>query len=58
MYKQEGIENDDEDNLFDKEDSLLVIINEPVVGENIQTNIETMYHKGLDELSGGLNPVL
>ena len=55
MYKQEGIENDDEDNLFDKEDSLLVIINEPV-SENIQTNIETMYHKGLDELSGGLNP--
>ena len=55
MYKQEGIENDDEDNLFNKEDSLLVIINEPV-SENIQTNIETMYHKGLDELSSGLSP--
>ena len=36
---------------------ILVIINEPV-SKNIQTNIETMYHKGLDELSSGINPVL
>ena len=57
MYKQDGIEGDDEENMFDKEDSILVIINEPV-SENIQTNIETMYHKGLDELSSGINPVL
>ena len=57
MYKQDGIEVDDEDNMFEKEDSILVIINEPV-SENIQTNIETMYHKGLDGLSSGLNPVL
>ena len=43
-------------NMFDKE-VILVIINEPV-SKNIQTNIETMYHKGLDELSSGINPVL
>ena len=55
LYKQDGIDN--EDAMFEKEDSLLIIINEPV-SENIQTNIETMYHKGLDELNGGLNPVL
>ena len=55
MYKQDGIEADDEDNMFDKEDSILVIINEPV-SENIKTNIENMYHKGLDELSTDLNP--
>jgi len=55
MYKQEGIEGDDEDNMFDKEDSILVIINEPIT-ENIESNIENMYHKGLDGLSGGLNP--
>ena len=41
--------------LFDKEDSLLVIINEPV-SENIEKNIENMYHKGIDELNSGLNP--
>ena len=57
MYKQDGIEADDDENMFEKEDSILVIINEPV-SENIQSNIETMYHKGLDELSSGLNPVL
>ncbi len=55
LYKQDGIDN--EDAMFEKEDSLLIIINEPV-SENIQKNIETMYHKGLDELNGGLNPVL
>jgi uncharacterized phage infection (PIP) family protein YhgE len=57
MYKQDGIESGDEENMFEKEDSILVIINEPV-SENIESNIENMYHKGLDELSGGLNPVL
>lgn len=55
MYKQDDIEVDDEENMFDKEDSLFVIINEPV-SENIEKNIESMYHKGLDELSNGLNP--
>ena len=55
LYKQDWIDN--EDAMFEKEDSLLIIINEPV-SDNIQKNIETMYHKGLDELSGGLNPVL
>ena len=55
MYKQDGIEADDEENMFEKEDSILVIINEPV-SENIERNIDTMYHKGLDELSSGLNP--
>jgi DNA-directed RNA polymerase subunit H (RpoH/RPB5) len=57
MYKQEGIESSDDDNLFNKEDSLLVIINEPV-SENIEKNIETMYHKGLDELRNGVDPNL
>lgn len=53
LYKQEGFET--EDSLFEKEDSLLIIINEPV-SENIEQNIENMYHKGLDELSSGLHP--
>jgi DNA-directed RNA polymerase subunit H (RpoH/RPB5) len=57
MYKQDGIETDDEENMFEKEDSILVIINEPI-SENIETNIENMYHKGLDELRSGINPVL
>lgn len=57
MYKQDGIESGDEENMFEKEDSILVIINEQV-SENIESNIENMYHKGLDELSDGLNPVL
>jgi DNA-directed RNA polymerase subunit H (RpoH/RPB5) len=57
LYKQDGIEVDDDENMFDKEDSLLIIINEPV-SENIQTNMETMYHKGLEELSSGMNPIL
>ncbi len=53
LYKQEGIDNDDY--LFEKEDSLLIIINEPV-SDNIQTNIENMYYKGINELDSGLNP--
>ena len=57
MYKQDGIEVDNEDDMFEKEDSLLIIINEPV-SENIQSNIETMYHKGLENLSSGINPIL
>ena len=55
LYEQEGIESDD--SLFDKEDSLLVIINEPI-SENIETNIENMYYKGLEELNSGLNPAI
>lgn len=55
LYKQEGIEN--EDAVFEKEDSLLIIINEPV-SENIESNFETMYHTGLDELSSGIHPQL
>lgn len=53
LYKQEGFES--EDSLLEKEDSLLIIINEPV-SENIEKNIENMYHKGLDELNMGLHP--
>ena len=55
LYKQDDIETDNEELMFEKEDSLLIIINEPV-SENIQTNIEIMYHKGVEEVSGGLNP--
>ena len=55
LYKQEGF--DSEDTLFEKEDSLLVIINEPVT-ENISKNIENMYISGLEELKGGLNPTI
>ena len=35
--------------MFKKEDSLLVIINEPV-SESLEKNIEDMYLKGQDEL--------
>jgi DNA-directed RNA polymerase subunit H (RpoH/RPB5) len=58
MYKQDGIDTgEDDDSLFDKEDSILIIINEPI-SENITGNIENMYHKGLEELSSGLNPII
>tara|TARA_B100000900_G_C20555368_1_gene706585 strand:- start:737 stop:1492 length:756 start_codon:yes stop_codon:yes gene_type:complete len=55
LYKQEGFESDE--TLFDKEDSLLVIINEPV-SDNITDNIETTYKAGLSELKSGINPEL
>ena len=45
-YKKEGFEDD---YLFEKEDSLLVIINEPI-SETLEKNIEDMYSKGQDEL--------
>ena len=45
-YKKVGFE---EDYLFDTEDSLLIIINEPIT-ESLETNIENMYLKGQDEL--------
>ena len=45
-YKKEGFEDD---YLFEKEDSLLVIINEPI-SETLEKNIENMYSKGQDEL--------
>jgi len=46
-YKKEGFE---EEYLFEKEDSLLVIINESV-SESLGKNIENMYSKGQDELT-------
>lgn len=52
LYKQEGFESDE--TLFDKEDSLLVIINEPV-SDNITDNIERTYKAGLSELKSGIN---
>jgi len=45
-YEKEGFEDD---YLFEKEDSLLVIINEKV-SESLEKNIEEMYLKGQDEL--------
>tara|TARA_Y100000389_G_C17417134_1_gene494431 strand:- start:838 stop:1593 length:756 start_codon:yes stop_codon:yes gene_type:complete len=45
-YEKEGFEDD---YLFEKEDSLLVIINESV-SESLEKNIEDMYLKGQDEL--------
>ena len=45
-YKKEGFEDD---YLFEKEDSLLVIINESI-SETLEKNIEDMYSKGQDEL--------
>jgi len=45
-YKKEGFE---EEYLFEKEDSLLIIINEPV-SESLEKNIENMFMKGQDEL--------
>lgn len=45
-YEKEGF---DDDYLFKKEDSLLIIINE-VVSESLSKNIEEMYLKGQDEL--------
>lgn len=47
FYKKEGF--DDEDAIFEKEDSLLVIINEPV-SESIEKSIENMYLQGQNEL--------
>jgi|TARA_B110000977_G_C10860871_1_gene409714 DNA-directed RNA polymerase subunit H len=45
-YEKEGF---DDDYLFEKEDSLLIIINEKV-SESLAKNIEEMYLKGQDEL--------
>ena len=45
-YEKDGFEDD---YMFKKEDSLLVIINEPV-SESLEKNIEDMYLKGQDEL--------
>jgi len=45
-YEKEGFEGD---YLFEKEDSLLIIINLPV-SESLEQNIENMYLKGQDEL--------
>ena len=52
MYQQDGF--DDDNSIFAKEDSLLVIINEPV-SENIAMNFEKMYSTGLSELKDGLS---
>jgi DNA-directed RNA polymerase subunit H (RpoH/RPB5) len=45
-YEKEGF---DDEYLFEKEDSLLIIINE-VVTESLEKNIEDMFLKGQDEL--------
>jgi DNA-directed RNA polymerase subunit H (RpoH/RPB5) len=45
-YEKEGF---DDDYLFEKEDSLLIIINE-AVSESLEKNIEEMFLKGQDEL--------
>jgi len=45
-YEKTGF---DDEYLFKKEDSLIVIINEPV-SESLEKNIENMYLKGQDEL--------
>ena len=50
LYKKEGFDN--EDAVFDKEDSLIIIINENV-SESIQKSIESMYLKGQNELRLG-----
>lgn len=47
LYKKEGFE--DENTIFDPEDSLLVIIND-TISESIGKSVESMYHKGQNEL--------
>jgi len=47
-YKKDGFEDD---YLFEKEDSILIIINEEV-SESLEKNVEEMYYKGQDELTG------
>lgn len=54
LYKKEGF--DDDNSVFEKEDSLLIIINEPI-SESIQTSVENMFLKGQNELRKyDLNP--
>jgi len=54
-YEKDGFEDD---YLFEKGDSLLVIINEKV-SESLEKNIEEMYLKGQDELlKHGLSPTI
>lgn len=48
LYKKDGFEN--EDAIFNKDDSLLVIINEKV-SESIEKNINSMYLMGQNELT-------
>ena len=48
LYKKEGFEDDN--TIFEPEDSLFVIINEPV-SESIQKSVESMYLKGQNELT-------
>ena len=50
-YEKEGFEDD---YLFKKEDSLLIIINEKV-SESLEKNIENMYLKGQDEINNQLS---
>lgn len=47
LYKQEGIDN--EDSVFEPDDSLLVIINEKI-SLSVEKSIESMYLKGQNEL--------
>ena len=53
MYKNDI--DEEEDKIFEKEDSLLVIINEPV-SESMEKSVESVYHAGQDTLTkGGLS---
>ncbi len=47
LYNKDGFDN--EDAIFEKEDSLLIIINEKI-SDSIKTSIENMYLKGQKEL--------
>jgi len=47
LYKKDGFDN--EDSIFEPEDSLLVIINESI-SESIKKSVESMYLKGQNEL--------
>jgi len=56
LYQKDGFEN--EDSIFEPEDSLFVIINEPV-SASIEKSVETMYIKGQNELYNyELNPAI
>jgi DNA-directed RNA polymerase subunit H (RpoH/RPB5) len=47
LYQKDGFESDDTP--FEKEDSLLIIINEPIT-DSIETSVENMFLKGQNEL--------
>jgi len=56
LYKRDGFESDESQ--FEPEDSILVIINEPV-SESIEKSVERMFLTGIDEISKrGLPPAI